>query len=127
MNKLIAKFRTYPAFALFLLYGIIAGSISHLMGLWDPNYLFNPLGVEASNGFYNGLLLPYWQNIMNPIGYEYHNVLNIETGKVVGQEKVPLFDFPIKSASDLYLPISVSLWTLVGLGIELLRKLVRST
>lgn len=127
MIKLITKLRTYPIFTFFLLYGVAAGSISQFMGLWDPNYLFNPLGVEVSNVLYNHLLLPYWHATLNPIGYEYHNVIDMQTGKVIGQEKVPLFDLPVKSASDLYLPISASLWVLVGLGIELLRKLVRLT
>lgn len=125
MFKLSTKFRAYPIFTLFLAYGIIVGIISYSMGLWDPNYIFNPLGVESSNRIYGELLLPYWQATLQPVGYEYHNVTNPETGKITGQEKVPVFDFPIKNSSDLYLPVSVLLWALVGLGIEFFRRWLR--
>jgi len=118
---MLTKIGMYPIFTIFLLYGIIAGSISYSMGVWDANSLFNPLGVEISNILYGKLLIPYWKSTMNPSGYEYHNIINLETGKVIGQEKVPVFHFPFETP-DLYLPTSVPIYALIGFGIELLRR-----
>src|SRR5947209_19867916 len=119
--KMLTKIRMYPIFTMLLLYGIIAGSISYSMGFWNQNYLLNPLPVEISNKLYGELLIPYWKSTMNPSDYEYHNIINLETGKVMGQEKVPVFHFPFETPY-LYLPMSVSIYALIGFGIELLRR-----
>src|SRR5207302_1552119 len=87
----------------------------------DLNDLFNPLPVETSNILYGKLLIPYWKSTMNPSGYEYHNMINLETGKVIGQEKMPVFHFPFE-ATDLYLLMSVPMYALIGFVIELLRR-----
>src|SRR5437868_1574098 len=108
---MLTKIRMYPIFTIFLLYGIIAGSISYSMGFWDPNNLFNPLPVEISNILYGKLLIPYWKSTLNPSAYEYHNIINLETGKVMGQEKIPVFHFPFE-ATDLYLLMSVPIYAL---------------
>ena len=110
--------KRYLFLAAFLLYGLMIGAFSYWRGKNDFVFLVNPLGSEISERIYNGYLLPNWKNTLEPVGYEYHNIIDLETEKIIGQEKVPLYDFPVKDVSELYLPVSVLSWGLTGLVVE---------
>jgi len=111
-------------FAGFLLYGLLIGVFSY----WTRNFvnadsdiplMLNLPGVEISMRIYNYYLVPYWLSTLEPVGYEYIDCVDGLTGEIIGQEKVPLYSLPIEEEYDLYIPVSVLSWGLIGLGVQL--------
>lgn len=103
----------------FLLFGLVIGGWSFWMGKTDLVAGLNFPGSEISEIVYNQYLLPYWKETLEPVGYEHLPIVDVLTGEVVGVEDVPLYDFPLKKVSDLYLPASILSWGLIGLVIQL--------
>lgn len=110
--------KKYPILTFCLAYGVAIGSFSYMMGERDFVALINPLGISVSENVYNNFLIPYWQSVLQPVGYENIPIVG-PTGIITGYEKVPQYDFPIKSEVDLYIPISILSWGLVGMVFEL--------
>ena len=104
----------------FLIFGILIGLWSFQMGKKDIVFITNMPGVETSERVYNQYLIPYWQRTLKPTGYEETPIINLETGQKTGTEKVPQYDFPIKSVAPLYIPFSILSWGLIGLFFQIL-------
>jgi len=99
------------------------------MGKTDFVAMVNFPGSEISEIVYNDYLLPYWKQALEPVGYEEIPIIELlpvappeppGPGKKVGVEVVPIYDFPLKKVSDLYIPGSVVSWGLIGLLIQLI-------
>lgn len=126
-SALSARHSVYKSkiFLFFVIYGLGTGIFSYLMGYGnDFALLLNFPGKEASRVIYNDILAPYWKGTMEPSGYEEIPTRELETGRLVGTEKVPVYDFPML-VEDLYIPISVLTWGLIGLGLALLYRTSR--
>ena len=108
-------------FAGFLLYGLLIGVFSYWAdGRMETfRMILNLPGVEISMRIYNYYLMPYWVSTLEPVGYEYIDCVDGLTGEIIGQEKVPLYSLPIEEEYDLYIPVSVLSWGLIGLGVQL--------
>ncbi len=95
------------------------------MGQRDLVAGINFPGSYISEIVYNKHLIPYWERTLEPVSYEHTPVIDLLTGKVVGVESVPIYDFPLKKVSDLYIPASVVSWGLIGLVIQLIYNGIR--
>lgn len=104
----------------FLLFGLLMGIWSFRVGQTDFVFSVNLPGSYVSEIVYNKYLIPYWERTLEPIGYEDTPIRDLLTGKVVGVEVVPLYDFPLSKVSDLYIPASVVSWGLIGLITQLI-------
>ena len=113
----------------FLIFGLLIGCYSFWMGKTDFVAMVNFPGSEISEIVYNDYLLPYWKRTLEPVGYEEIPIIELlpvappeppGLGKKVGVEVVPIYDFPLKKVSDLYIPGSVVSWGLIGLLIQLI-------
>ena len=113
----------------FLIYGLVVGIWSFRMGKIDVVAGINFPGSYVSEIVYNKYLIPYWERALEPIGYEHIPIIELlpvtppeppGPGKKVGVEVVPIYDFPLKKVSDLYIPSSVVSWGLIGLVIQLI-------
>ena len=113
----------------FLIFGLLIGCFSFWMGKTDFVAGINFPGSEISEIVYNDFLIPYWERTLEPIGYEEIPIIELPPvtpleppgpGKKVGIEIVPIYDFPLKKVSDLYIPGSVVSWGLTGSVIQLM-------
>jgi len=111
------------------MFGLLIGCFSFWMGKTDFVAGVNFPGSEISEIVYNDYLLPYWRNTLEPVGYEEVPIIklpsvvppeSLESGEKVGVEIVPIYDFPFKKVSDLYIPITLLFWGLFGLMIQLI-------
>ncbi len=118
LKKVIKR---YPFLTILLVYGFAVGVLNYYL---DQEFylLANIPGEEISPYVYNNLLIPYWKNTMEPTHYELTNMVDLKTGEVIGQQKEPQYDFPIKKVKELYPPVSVLSWGILGLVVDLLRN-----
>ena len=128
---LISRFKRIRAKILisFLMFGLLIGGLSFRMGKIDPLIYINPFGSEISEIVYNKYLIPYWESTLEPVGYEEIPIIELPSvappepsgpGKQIGVEVVPIYDFPLKKVSDLYIPVSLLFWGLIGLVVQLI-------
>lgn len=107
----------------FLIFGLLIGCFSFWMGKTDFVAMINFPGSEISEIVYNDYLLPYWRSTLEPIGYEQMPIIDLQTGETMGIKDVPRYNFPLKKVSDLYMPVSLLFWGLLGLVIQLIYNL----
>jgi len=128
---LVSRFKRIRAKILmsFLIFGLLIGSFSFWMGKIDFVAMTNFPGSEISEIVYIDYLLPYWRNTFEPVGYEEIPIIELSPaippeppgpGKRVGVEIVPIYDFPLKKVSDLYIPVTLLFWGLIGLIAQLI-------
>lgn len=103
----------------FLIFGGVIGAWSFQEGKKDIVAALNLPGSTVSEIVYNDYLLPYWKSTLEPVGYEHIPIRDLKTGEVIGVEDVPQYDFPLKKVSDLYMPVSIVSWGLLGLLLQL--------
>ena len=113
----------------FLVFGLLIGCFSFWWGKTDFVACINIPGSASSEMVYNKYLLPYWKQTLEPIGYREIPIIELPPatppepppgpGKQVGVEIVPVYDFPLKRVSDLYIPASALSWGLLGLLVQL--------
>ncbi len=127
---LVSRFKRIRAKILmsFLLFGFLIGGWSFGMGKIDLVAGVNFPGSEISEIVYNDYLIPHWKQTLEPVGYEEIPIIALPPvappeppgpGKRVGVITVPIYDFPLKKVSDLYIPGSVVSWGPIGLLIQL--------
>lgn len=108
----------------FLIFGLLMGCWSWSSGPSDTGFVIGFPESEISERVYNDYLLPYWERTLEPVGYEQFPIIDLETGEIVGVENVPVYDFPLKSSMDLYIPFAALFWGLLGLVVQLSYKLL---
>jgi len=99
------------------------------MGKTDFVAMINFPGSEISEIVYNDCLIPYWERTLKPAGYEEIPIIELPPvtppespgpGKQIGVEVVPIYDFPLKKVSDLYMPVTLLFWGFIGLIAQLI-------
>jgi len=115
----------YPLLVAFLGYGIAVGLSAVFLANMESYVFLNPVGYEISTYTYNKVLIPYWEDSLTPVSYQTTPIIILETGKITGYEKNPVYDFPIESAKALIFPITLLVWGAVGGLMEIMWKMNR--